>query len=372
MKSIPIFNRDKTNEVEGTAIIVGASLSGLMAGIALSREGLNVTILERAKEGRPGGAGLQVDGSRFGASKTENLLRNLASGGRNMIQLWTTIERNLREEAKKSTRINLRYETRVKKVDQDDTSSWADLDNGERIHADLLIGADGHRSLVRRYVAPEKPDATFAGYMVWMASMDEENLPPEDRPSANQPRVRMLGSHNGFLFGSVINREDSSGYRRLGTTWYDNSRNDLLRQLGCVEGDVVIHSLSGQDVPEQTLKELATQATSLWDEPFASVMRYAAKNRTVMGIPIKEYVPERLVRGRVALIGDAAHVPAPVTASGFNQSIIDASILGECTGKGVQGSKAMEVLKDYESRRLQSVRRMVKSGQSYSRSLGRA
>ena len=39
-----------------TAVIVGASLSGLMTGIALAQAGLNVTILERVSAERRSGA----------------------------------------------------------------------------------------------------------------------------------------------------------------------------------------------------------------------------------------------------------------------------------------------------------------------------
>ncbi|MYL60893.1 NAD(P)-binding protein, partial [Virgibacillus halodenitrificans] len=213
------------NSLKGTAVVVGASLSGLMTGIALAREGLHVTILERASEGRPGGAGLQVDGARFGQSKTEKLLRNLASQGKSTVQLWTTIESRLREEAKSTAGIELHYNTRVEEVGQDTHSAWAITDQEETVHGDILVGADGHHSMVRRFVAPHRPDATFAGYMVWMASMNEEDLPEEQRPNYHEPKVRMLDSRNGFLFGSIIDREDGTGNRRVGCTWYDNSRN---------------------------------------------------------------------------------------------------------------------------------------------------
>jgi 2-polyprenyl-6-methoxyphenol hydroxylase-like FAD-dependent oxidoreductase len=42
---------------------------------------------------------------------------------------------------------------------------------------------------------------------------------------------------------------------------------------------------------------------------------------------IAEYVPDKLVKGRVALVGDAAHVPTPMTGSGFSASLHDAETL---------------------------------------------
>lgn len=366
-----IFNLHHNRNVarDESAVIVGASLSGLMTGIALAREGIRVTIVDKVGEGQRTGAGLRVDGGEYGESRTARFLRNLVSGGRSSIQLWSSIESRLRAEVLRYPSIALRYNTRVQSVNQDADTAWVETDAGEVIRGDILIGADGHSSLVRRHVAPHKPDARFAGYMVWISSMREEDLPEKYRPRENHPPVTMLDSSNGFLFGSVIEREGSSsdsGNRRIGCTWYDNSRNDLLYHLGCIEGSVVVHSLNGADIPEKTLMELADQATEKWPEPWSSVMRHAVQTRNIIGIPIKEYVPDNLVRGRIGLVGDAAHVPAPVTASGFNESLQDAAVLGECVSKGIHANKAIEALRKYESLRLERVRQMVQSGQFFS------
>lgn len=359
----------------GSAVVVGASLSGLMTGIALAKEGLQVTIVDKVSEEHRSGSGLQVDGSGFNQSKTERLLRNLASGGKKSIQLWSSIESRLRTEAEADERINLRYNTRVQEIEQDEFSAWIITDEGEKIHGDLLIGADGHNSQVRLKVAPHKPDATFAGYIVWIATTDEADLPEELRPGNHYPEVSMLDSYNGFLFGSIIAPAEGavgSGSRRIGCTWYDNSRNDVFRHLGCIEGNVVKHSLKGKDIPKEIIRDLADQVMDYWSDPWKSAMLHALESRNLTGIPIKEYVPDQLVNGRIGLVGDAAHVPAPITASGFNASLQDAVDLGKCVAKGIEGKDAVKALKKYESLRLNTVRKMVQSGQSYSRAFGLA
>lgn len=177
----------------------------------------------------------------------------------------------------------------------------------------------------------------------------------------------MLDSFNGFIFGSIIKSVDSNE-RRIGCTWYDNSRNDMLRRLGCVEGTVVHHSLNGPDIPDETVNELINEVSMRWSDPWKTAMLHALETRNLTGIPIKEYVPDKLVDGRIALVGDAAHVPAPITASGFNASLVDAVQLGKYLGKGYPPIKA---LKKYEAERLNKVQAMVQSGKYYSHSFGR-
>lgn len=359
----------KPNEV-GSAIVVGASLSGLMAGIALAREGINVLILDKINTTPREGAGLQVDGGAFEMSKTARLLRKLASGGKRSIQLWSNIERNLRTEALNQSNIEIRYNTRIEAVDQDEDIAWVITDSKEQLSADIIIGADGHRSLVRGFVAPDKPDATFGGYMVWIAAIEEDQIPEEHRPLPGASGVQMLQGINGFLFGSIIDQNNKKGVRRIGCAWYDNTRTDLLYELGCVRDNVVHHSINGEDIPEETLVQLANDARAVWPEPFLSATLHAIDTRDLTGIPIKEYVPERLVNGRIALIGDAAHVPAPITASGFNESLQDAAELGKHVSKGIIGDDAYKALQKYETNRLNTVRQMVMSGQSFGRSFG--
>ncbi|MEO4053232.1 NAD(P)/FAD-dependent oxidoreductase [Solibacillus sp. CAU 1738] len=364
---------EETKNQNETSVIVGASLSGLMAGIALAQEGVHVTIVEKVGEDRQGGSGLRVNGGTFGQSKTEKLLKQLVSGGKSSVQLWSAIESRLRAEAKRDEKINLLYNTRVVELNQDDEAAWIVTDQGKTIRGNILIGADGYNSQVRKYIAPHKPHATYAGYMGWIASMSEDDLPEHLRPGYiyDGQAVEMFDSFDGFKFGSIIEREEGSlESRRIGCTWYDNKRSDMLRRLGSVEGMVVRHSLNGADIPEQTLNELAEQA-SYWPEPWRSAALYAIQTRTLIGIPIKEYVPDQLVKGRMALVGDAAHVPAPVTASGFNESLQDAVALGKCVARGIQGQMAIQALEKYESLRLDKVRQMVLSGQFYSRSFGR-
>ena len=224
-------------EVVDSAIVVGGSLSGLMTAISLAEEKIRVTVLEKTVEGSRTGAGLQVDASSFYQLKTEKRLRKLASGGKSRVELWTSIEARLRNAAHAEELIDLHFEREVIEIGQNDSNAWAKTKKQEIFTADILIGADGHRSLVLEKIVPEKPDADFAGYLVWMASIAQDELASEEQPKATSAKVKMMNSPDGFLFGSVM--EDLEGEMRVGSTWYDNSQSELLYQLGAVENGVV-------------------------------------------------------------------------------------------------------------------------------------
>src|SRR5439155_27283858 len=133
---------------------------------------------------------------------------------------------------------------------------------------------DGYRSIVPSHVAPHHSVPTFAGYMIWVAIVDEQCIPQRYRPGP-YPGVAMPNGIGDFLLGSVIAAEDGSlaiGHRRLGWAWYDNTQNDLLRQLGCVKGNVVQHSLHALNIPELTLKELTQKAVQRWAQPWLAAI----------------------------------------------------------------------------------------------------
>ncbi|MET3574382.1 NAD(P)/FAD-dependent oxidoreductase [Bhargavaea ullalensis] len=363
-----------TENMNGTAVIVGASLSGLMAGIALAQENIQVTILDKVGENRPGGSGLRADGGTFGVSKTEKILKNLVSDGKSKVLLWSAIENRLRQEAKSDPRIRLQYHKRVLTVGQDEEAAWAVVEDGGMFKGDVLIGADGHGSRVRASVAPDHTEAEYAGYMAWITSIGEDELPAAMKPAGRSGKVDMFGADGGFKFGSVLETDGTGGQpvdRRVGCTWYDNTRSGLLRRLGCVEGSVVHRTLQGKEIPDEFLDVLADEVSGQFPEPWRTAALRSIRDRTVIGIPIKEYVPDRLARGRITIVGDAAHVPAPITASGFNESLQDVVTLGKCASKGIRGQKSAEALARYEALRLETVRRMVLSGRSYSRAYGR-
>ncbi len=230
---------------------------------------------------------------------------------------------------------------------------------------EVVIGADGHRSTVRAAVAPDHPNAAFAGYLIWLGVADESAL----APGHHYPHhVDILHRGKDTLPGYPLAGRDGSvrpGSRRMGWAWYDASRNDLLRQKGSVRGTVVHHSLRAADIPETTFTELTAEAADLWPAPWRDAILDSLERRDTLGTPIAKYVAERLVDGRLVLVGDAAHVPTPMTGSGFAASMDDA----EAVASGLRhGTPLPRALTAYERKGLARARSLVQSGQQFSRS----
>lgn len=365
-------------ERRGRAVVVGASLSGLMTALALSRAGMAVTVLERVGRFPRTGAAIGLnDGllARLGQlarrdGSTPTVPGRAAPAP--VAQTRAALHARLRTAADADPHIDLHDATAVQDVGQDGHAAWATTADGRTFRGDVVVGADGYRSVVRRRVAPEKPDATFAGYMLWLGVADEAAIPaprrwPRDLAILDGPDACLLGYPLADAAG-----DPASGGRQLGWAWYDATRNDLLRETGCVVDGVVRHSLAPDRVPPATLRELAEEARALWLAPWRDAILDSIGRGAVTGTPITEYVPERLVDGRLVLVGDAAHVPTPMTGMGFAASLADAEALAEWLAASTRGASVADALRAYERQRLGPARRLVQSGQQFSRGFARA
>jgi 2-polyprenyl-6-methoxyphenol hydroxylase-like FAD-dependent oxidoreductase len=250
-------------------------------------------------------------------------------------------------------------------IGQDWRSAWAVAEDDRRFSADVVVGADGYRSVARRHVAPDNPDAIFAGYALWIG-MGSDDLPTR-RP---WPSGTTFAGDDLFPLAStpLLIPDPVTGVRtrRLTWAWTDASHNELLRELGCVTGSVVQRTLHGDEIPESDLDELAADARAHFESPWAEVIPDCIERRELIATPIAEYVPSRLVRDRVALVGDAAHVLTPMIGQGFAESLRDAEAIAAAVGARSTGG-AVDGLRAYESRRLAAAREAVIAGQEISR-----
>lgn len=345
-------------------IIVGASLGGLMTALALSRHELDIVMLERSNDSDRTGAALQVEHGLIErlTGRRHHMSAALPAG----VQTWRAVHAGLRAAVDYEPTITVLQDSRVESVGQDDDAAWAITADGRRFEGSIVVGADGYQSVVRRGVSPDKPDATFAGYLAWVGFADEAAI---DAPFP--PGLDFLDGGAYHLLGFPLPARDGTrtrGQRQVGWAWYDAGHNDLLRESGSVEGTVVKRSLRPASIPDKTLRHLAKEAHRHWPSPWLDAILDCIERRAILGTPVAEYVPDRLVNGRLCLVGDAAHVPTPMTGNGFSASAADAIALANALGAE---EDPVEALGLYEDARLAAVRSLVQSGQRFSRSFSR-
>ncbi len=349
-----------------SAVVVGGSLAGLMTGLSLARSGISVTIFEKTSATPRSGASLRVDAAQPDHRESAKYLRSIVTGRRGTVEAWSTVQKRLLQQVDKEPNIQIHFDAKVTEVGQDHTSAWAVTEQGERYTGDLLVGADGYRSLVRKEVNPERPEAVFAGYLLWVDVIPETEIDSKYWPAVGAPLFDSEQRNGFILLKLIIASEEGSyevGKRRLGFAWYDNTQNGLLRQQGNVKDNVVQYTLRGENIPEDVLERLSSQAEAFWQQPSQALIQRSIEKKTILGTPISEYVPEKLIKGRMAILGDAAHVMTPMTGSGFNSALDDASILAD----NLRETKSIEeALASYEIERLPIARYIVQHGHAFS------
>jgi 2-polyprenyl-6-methoxyphenol hydroxylase-like FAD-dependent oxidoreductase len=343
----------------GTALIVGGSLAGLAGALALAQLGIAVTVLERATGTPPPGSGLWAD---------FRLLRQVA--GRDPAGLgipvlgspWHAVSwQGLRDWLYDAAAglVDVQAAIEVRDVGQDGAGAWAVSSAGETFRADIVLGADGHRSQIRRLIAPDHPAATYAGYLIWRGLTDEPAVPPR---GVDEVIIDRSGGY--YLVAYLV---PGHGRRKIAWAWYDAGHDSLLQRTGCVSGPEVVGSLSPERVPSDVLRELAEASRHRWPSPWGEAIALSLERREAIGTPISEYEPRSLVDGRIGLIGDAAHAASPMTGRGFHTTLLDVQALTGIARQGLGGPDAPRVLREYERVRLEPGRSLVQSGRSWGR-----
>jgi salicylate hydroxylase len=215
-------------------------------------------------------------------------------------------------------------------VVQDDPADEVRLDfeNGRTVTADLVVGADGVHSAVRRAVAPERP-AVYSGTVGYRGLVPVEALPslPDSTPLQfwAGPRAHLL--HYSIERGTIVNflavvRQASW----TSPTW--NEPCDVADSVSAYAG---------------------------W-HPAVSEMVGAVREGSRWAL--HDHAPlERWSAGRVVLIGDAAHAMLPHQGQGANQTVEDAVLLADLLTEARPGSLSA-ALQRYEALRQPRTRRI--------------
>lgn len=227
-------------------------------------------------------------------------------------------------------------------------------DGGDYL-ADLVIGADGARSTVRASLAPDDPDARYAGVLLWRALVDERALPGGVvRPRPGEPSREVYAGPYRLVTYLVPGAagETGLGHRRLNLVWYDPEQGDLLRSLGLLDGQTVHGSLVPEALPGPVRERLARFAAANWPSPWREALALALAGGTVFGTPVVHYKPRRLTLGRAALAGDAAHAASPMVGGGFREGLYDVAALAQVMAGPIAPAAIPGALGHYQDLRL--------------------
>jgi 2-polyprenyl-6-methoxyphenol hydroxylase-like FAD-dependent oxidoreductase len=326
------------------AVVVGAGIGGLAAAIALERSGVEPTVLERALELHEAGFGLLISANAVAALDSLGLRDGVAARGASVSRAeirnprgelltlidyeahgWEThgvLRSSLQQAMLEAVPFQrLRLNTTCIGASED---GRALIDGAEPLTADIVVGADGINSVVRRSLFGEEL-LRYGGHRAWRASTSFDQSRIGDR------FVEVWGIGGGFGFGPA-------GQGRV--YWY------------CFEAVP-----EGAAAPERPREEFLRRYRT-WFDPIPALIE-ATDPEAIEPTFTYDRRPRRVWgRGRVTLLGDAAHPMKPNIGQGAAQALEDAVVLGLCAAEGHEPG---EILREYERRRTRRANAAVRA-----------
>ncbi|MET8246816.1 FAD-dependent monooxygenase [Streptomyces sp. NPDC005202] len=303
------------------AVVIGGGIGGLTAAVALHLRGRQVTVLERARSLEPVGAAISLSPNALRALDVIGIgdeIRDLAAwqgdgGLRTPTGRWVA-KTSAAEAAERfggplvllhrATLINslaallppdaVRTNAAAGLADPGDAHRPARVTTSDgELEADLVVAADGIHSGVRRTLFPDHPGPVHSGFTTWRLVIPVPGVAFTSHETWG--RGRLWGTHP-LKDGRVYAYAAATG--PAGQHAADDEKAELLRRFGD------------------------------WHDPIPAVIA-AARPEDVLRHDV-HHIAEPLPayhRGRVALLGDAAHAMPPTLGQGGNQAIEDAVVL---------------------------------------------
>lgn len=334
--------------------IVGGSIAGCTAAIELSRAGHQVTVFERspvALKDRGAGMAAPVDTIKtlverdlIDADMPHFLINEIPHIGRSEEEEpyghvawrvpvtmkpfnWGDLYRNLRARVPETI---YHYGCKVTAINNTaGKKATIQFDDGHIQEFDLVICADGYRSLGRQTICPEV-EMNYRGYVLWRCVLKEDQLPTIEPIDNNIARLSYSEGHAVFYLVPGADGTCEPGERWVNAAMYVRVPEDELPQF-LVGANGYQHQGSippGNMRPEleKGLKALAREHLPAY---FADIMEASEYHfaQAIYLIDVPSYYD-----GRICLIGDAGAVAPPYTASGVFKGMNNAIDLAEALG----------------------------------------
>jgi len=289
--------------------IVGASLGGLSMGNILNQLGYTVKIYEIYFEGfqNRGGALGMVDVDLVNiicGNKDLKNYRKFLGHGHFYGDLWNYFYQGLPKE-------NIYFNVEIKKIIDENSSKPSLLIDGKKISFDLIIGADGGKSITRQYVSNQKP--SYAGYTLWRGLVSTKDIvkPPSGQKTINGVYYQTLE----FLCAGLAN---------IGDLW------NCGVYMAMPESEISPLTLNRQvtKVMDKIPKWFLPFIYKMFGEDNGYFWEECVKKGKVSAHSIWEFAPDRVAKNRIILLGDAAHLANPRTGAGAYTAMTDAVTMG--------------------------------------------
>jgi 2-polyprenyl-6-methoxyphenol hydroxylase-like FAD-dependent oxidoreductase len=344
-------------------IVVGGGIAGLTMALSLHQVGIAVRVYEAVRDLEPLGLGLHLqpaavrelvelgigdDLARAGIVTDELRFfnkfgqpiwqekRGLSAGykwphygihrGQLQILLLRAVRARIGHE-------NIRTGLRLVAFDQTRDLVAARFSGGNSATiisdcADVLIGADGIHSTVRRHLYPMEREPRFARQVLWRSVVDTE-------PFLGGHTMIIAGHYHQRIVAYPIARSPNPG--RTLTNWI------------CHTTVPDEHALPPEDWNRRVSKEKVLAAFGGWRFRWLEMPELIEKTPEIYEFPLVDRDPvEAWSCGRVTLVGDAAHPMYPISGQAGSQAIIDARVL---TAALLATTDAVEALQSYDSAR---------------------
>jgi len=333
--------------------IVGAGIGGLAAASLLLKRGFNVTVYEQASRFARVGAGIQQSPNVMKVHRglgIEARLRQIAftpssSLNRDAHTGATTNEYPLGKDAEDRygapflamhrgdlhaaladlvPKETIQLGRKLRSVDQEGSQVSLTFEGGERVKADVVIGADGVHSLIRDHVAGRE-NPRFTGRIAYRTTFPTALLKGVD---IGMSRTKWWGPDRHIvIYHTTANRDEV-----YFVTSTPERADWITKESWSIKGDL------------QELQEAFKDF-----HPDVRAVLAAAPEVHKWGIFERDPLPQWTL-GRITLLGDSCHPMTPYMASGAAMALEDAVILARCL-EGASDASIEMALQTYEANR---------------------
>ena len=327
-----------------TATIIGGSIAGLFTANALIQKGWNVTVHEKVESPLSGrGAGIatydeladlvfkatgnnQVLGTKAKTRVSLDIKGNINSSYDypQVYTSWQYLFSLLRNNIKNSKYF---MNDDCIKIIQDDESATALFFNGKKKKSDLIIIANGMKSVIRKYV-DQNAIPQYAGYVGWRGVVNEKDISVESLKILSEYFVIVLPFNQQIASYPIAGEGENpfdKGNRRINWIWYKPATEKDLKKLFLGKsGKQYKDGIPPNEIRDQVLKELLLEANNILPPQMYELI---IKTSQPLIQPIYDLESNFMVNKRLITLGDAAFTARPHVGMGVTKAAIDAFTL---------------------------------------------